>query len=46
MALIYRTVMHVDGYEALAQYEIRGNKVYRTVTHVDGYHALAQYEIR
>ncbi|WP_318440463.1 hypothetical protein [Photobacterium leiognathi] len=46
MANIYRTVSHVDGYNGLAQYEIRGNQIYRTVSHVRGYNGLAQYEIR
>jgi len=45
MAKIYRIVTHVDGYNALAQYEIRGNQIFRTVSHVNGYNALAQYEI-
>ncbi|MEC4208436.1 hypothetical protein VSP96_25535, partial [Escherichia coli] len=43
---IYRTVSHVDGWNGLPQYEIRGNKIYRTVSHVDGWNGLPQYEIR
>jgi hypothetical protein len=43
MALIYPTVTHVDGFDPLPQYEIRGREVYRAV---DGYIALRQYEIR
>lgn len=43
---IYRTVSHVDGFQGLPQYELRGNQIYRTVSHVDGYQGMPQYEIR
>jgi len=46
LSKIYRTLTHVDGYNALPQYQIRADKIYRTVTHVGGYNALPQYEIR
>ena len=46
MLQIYRTVSHVDGWQGLAQFEIRRGKIYRTVSHVDGWQGLPQYEIK
>lgn len=46
MAKIYRTVSHVDGYNGMPQYEIKGTKIYRTVSHVGGYNGMPQFEIR
>lgn len=45
MSKIDRTVSHVDGWEDLPQYEVKGDKINRTVSHKDGWQGLPQYEI-